>query len=85
MPHPPVLSPLAARFSNSLRQAYETAIARANRVVSREPHLITTFALGEEIDAIEQQANEAAARHDVDVYIALTAVATRLKALIPVR
>jgi len=85
MPHPPVLSPLAARFGSSLRQAYDNAVARANKVAAREPNLITTFDLGTEIETIEQEAADAAERLDTDTYIALTAVATRLKALIPTR
>lgn len=66
-----------------LQAAYDGAVARANKIAGREKHLVTTFALGGEIEVIEQEAEDAAARGDTGAYIALTAAARRLKALIP--
>ena len=76
---------LAAVFGSNLQQAYGNAVARANKVAAREPHIVTAFALGDEIETIEQEATAAGLRLDTETYLALTAVATRLKALIPTR
>jgi hypothetical protein len=76
---------LPAGSGIALQQALDAAIGRANKVVSREPHLVTTFALGGEIETIEQEAADAAAAGDFDTHIALSAVVRRLKALIPIQ
>jgi hypothetical protein len=48
----------------TLQSAYDSAVARANRVASREPNLITTFALGHEIEILETRAARAFASRD---------------------
>ena len=67
-----------------LQQAHFNAIARANKVVSREPNLITTFALSAEIEQIETQASASFAKNEIEAYTVLCIVARRLTALIPV-
>ena len=66
-----------------LQQAHFDAIARARKVATREPHLITTFALGDEIESITRAASEHFAAGEIDAYAALHTAARRLLALIP--
>lgn len=83
MPHLQVSATTTARsHAAALQAAHDTAVARANRVVSREPNLITTFALGTEIEILETRAAAAAAVRDYAAQNAHRATIRSLTALI---
>jgi len=72
----------SARYRSQLQAAHLAAKARASKVCRNEPGVLSKYALGEEIALIENAAATAAASHEVQAYIVLTAAADRLKKLI---
>lgn len=82
----PTLQVSAATTARSqaaaLHAAYHAMVDRAKKVTTREPHLITTFTLGDEIDQILTQASHSMGAGDFTTATALRLVATRLSSLI---
>jgi hypothetical protein len=72
-----------ARTGTALQSAYAAARARAKKVASREPHLITSFTLSDEIEQIRTQAQVHFQRREVQLYVSLNLIADRLQKLIP--
>jgi hypothetical protein len=66
----------------TLQAAYDSAVARANRVASREPNLITTFALGAEIETLKTRAAQAFDSRDFSGHAAHHATIRTLQRLI---
>jgi len=72
-----------AHTAAKARMVQGLAKARVNRVLSREPHLVSAFALQAEIEVITARANELCDLHDSTTANILRATAARLRALLP--
>lgn len=75
-------SPEVEKLSQ-LQQAHADAKARALKIASREPGVCSIYELGEEISRIEDKANAAMERLDIEHGLELHTIVKRLQQLIP--